>query len=986
MSRARRDSSGPEREGLLFPETVHELPGRVRLRHHPVRRNPDLARHVEMAIAALAGVRRVHINTLTASILVEFSAPCSPAALRRAIASALMSHPEEEPFRREAEVARGPEPEAWHAMSASDALRLLGSDATLGLTADEARQRLLRHGPNELPAAQPRSLTELVTGQLATLPVALLSVSALLSVATGGLVDAVVILGVVAVNAAIATTTERQAERTILGLRSYTHQPVAVARGGELRKEDPAELVPGDIIVLAPGALVPADARLVTSQDLAVNEAALTGEALPVQKDAKALCPPGAVLSDRRNMVYRGTAVTGGGAIAVVTATGPSTEIGRVQSLLGQLHPPPTPIQRQLGGLERNLVIVNGLVCGGVLLIGLLRGQPLLPLVRSAVSLAVAAIPEGLPAIATTAMAVGVSEMRRRDIHIRKIDAVETLGGVGAVALDKTGTLTGHDMAVAAMHVDGAFLDGPPATAASGQLDTARAMLRCAALCSEVDLVAGRLEGSATEKALVAAALDLGIDVADLRRRWPLRRKALRAEGRKRMSTEHESESGLRLFVKGDPREVLERCALRRTSAGDVPMEAESRQKILAANERMAGLALRVLGMAEGAGGQDLADETGLTWLGLAGMANPLRPGVRETIQVFHDAGIRTIMITGDQSATAYAIAKQLDLGVDSEIRVLEAGAIRGLDPETLAALAGKADVFARVSPTDKLQIVRALQAGGRIVAMTGDGVNDGPALRAADVGIALGASGTDVAREVADIVLGNDQLGGLVEALRLGRASHVNIRKVLHYLLSTNASESMLMALSAVTGLREPLTPLQLLWLNLVTDVFPAIALGLEPPEEGVLRRPPLDPRQAILRPEDFVRLLREASIMTAASLAVYAMAGRNGQPAGPVVFHTLTLSQILHVLMCRSESGGRRTGAERRVTPRLVGAMGLGLGLQVAAQAVPPLRWLLGLAPLAPGSLLLIACGAGSTLLANRLLAGVGGGTPNAPAKEAS
>lgn len=986
MSLPRRDRTGPEREGLLFPETVHELPGRVRLRHHPVRRNPELARHIETAIAALGGVRRVRINILTASILVEFWAPCSPAALRRAIASALISHPEEAPIRREAEAEGSPERESWHAMPASDALRQLSADATRGLTAEDAKQRFFRHGPNELPAAQPRSLTELVTGQLATLPVALLSVSALLSVATGGLADAVVILGVVAVNAAIATTTERQAERTILGLRSYAHQPVALARGGELCKADPSEVVPGDIIVLAPGALVPADARLVTSQDLAVNEAALTGEAMPVHKDAEAVCAPGAVLSDRRNMVYRGTAVTGGGAIAVVTATGRSTEIGRVQSLLGQLHPPPTPIQRQLGGLERNLVIVNGLICGGVLLIGVLRGQPLLPLVRSAVSLAVAAIPEGLPAIATTAMAVGVSEMRRRDIHIRKIDAVETLGGVAAVALDKTGTLTGHDMAVAAMHVDGAFLDGPPATAASGQLEAAQAMFGCAALCSEVEFVAGGLEGSATEKALVAAAIDLGIDVEDLRRRWPLRRKALRADGRKRMSTEHDSGAGPRLFVKGDPREVLERCALRRTGAGDVPMDAGSRQQILAANERMAGLALRVLGMAEGDGGQDPANEAGLTWLGLAGMANPLRPGVRETIQVFHDAGIRTIMITGDQSATAHAIARQLDLGVNSEIRVLEAGAIRGINPETLAALAGNADVFARVSPTDKLQIVRALQSGGRIVAMTGDGVNDGPALRAADVGVALGATGTDVAREVADIVLGNDQLDGLIEALRLGRASHDNIRKVLHYLLSTNASESMLMALSAVAGLREPLTPLQLLWLNLVTDVFPAIALGLEPPEEGVLRRPPLDPRQPILRPEDFVRLLREASMMTAASLAVYAMAGRNGQPAGSVAFHTLTLSQIFHVLMCRTESQGLRAGAGRRMTPRLMGAMGLGLGLQIAAQAVPPLRRLLGLAPLAPRSLLLIACGAGSTLLANSLFAATGGGAPNGLAKEAS
>ncbi|MFQ3622938.1 MAG: HAD-IC family P-type ATPase, partial [Acetobacteraceae bacterium] len=413
---------------------------------------------------------------------------------------------------------------------------------------------------------------------------------------------------------------------------------------------------------------------------------------------------------------------------------------------------------------------------------------------------------------------------------------------------------------------------------------------------------------------------------------------------------------------KGDPAEVLARCTHRLAGGGVVPLDSAARRAILAANDRMAGEALRVLGVARREGG-DPRDERGLTWLGLVGLADPLREGADEVIRRLHRAGIRTVMITGDQSATAYAIARRLGLSRAGEIRVLESGALRDLPPETLAALAPQADVFARVSPANKLEIVRALQASGAIVAMTGDGINDGPALRAAEIGIAMGGAGTDVAREVAAMVLADDDLSGILEAIRLGRATYANIRKVLRYLVGTNASETMVMLGAAIAGLAEPLTPIQLLWLNLVSDPLPALALGLEPAETDVLEQEPHDPRAPILSRADFRRVLREGGLMGAAALAASVAAPRGA------AFHGLTLAQLLHALLCRSETHGPfdpRLGAN----PKLAAALAGCVGLQVAAQALPPLRGLLGLGPVGPRGLAAIALTALAPAAANAML----------------
>ncbi|HEX2335186.1 MAG TPA: HAD-IC family P-type ATPase, partial [Hyphomicrobiaceae bacterium] len=511
-------------------------------------------------------------------------------------------------------------------------------------------------------------------------------------------------------------------------------------------------------------------------------------------------------------------------------------------------------------------------------------------------------------------------------------DAVETLGAVEVIGLDKTGTLTENRMAAVAIHAAGMQLtldsgrlthDGNNVAAAAQVI--VRRLFEVTALCSDAIVrpaPSGHLvEGTPTESALVEAALTFGIDVATLRLSARVLATAARGDGRKRMSTLHESDNGRLLCVKGDPLEVLARCTARHTGEGVVALDAEARAAVLRANERMAGQALRVLGVAVAEVDGDPHDERKLVWLGLVGLANPIRPSVVPALQRLHGAGIRTVMITGDQSATAFAIARNLDLANGGELKVLEAGQIAEVPPPVLAALVTQPQVFARVSPVDKLNIVKALQTNGRIVAMTGDGINDGPALRAADIGIAMGGDGTDVAREVADIVLAGDDLAGIIEAIRLGRATYANIRKVLRYLVSTNAAETFTMLGAAIAGGGEPLTPMQLLWLNLISDPLPALALGLEPPEATVLEQPPHDPQAPILSTRDFRHVLREGAVMGTAALAGYFFAGGAGNPAraGTLTFHGLTFAQLLHALSSRSETEGFAAELYRRPNPKL-------------------------------------------------------------------
>jgi Ca2+-transporting ATPase len=871
----------------------------------------------------------------------------------------------------------------WHRIGIGEVLEELGTSAAGGLTSIESGRRLQQFGPNSLPRAEPRSGLSILLGQFASLPVALLGASAVLSLATGGLADALVIVGVVLINATIGFVTEVQAERTITSLVNTSAHSALLVRDGSVVQIPAEGVVPGDILVLSPGMYVAADARLLEVRELTADESALTGESLPVRKSAAILLAGETALADRTNMVYMGTVITGGNGLAAVVATGMRTEIGTIQALVGDTRPPETPMQKQLDRLGNQMVWMSGAICGVVFGVGLLRGYGALEMLKAAVSLAVAAVPEGLPTVATTTLALGIRSMRRHRVLIRSLDAVETLGAVQVICMDKTGTLTRNRMSVLALHVgmrplrvgaagflaDGARFD-PMAS------DELLRLLHVAVLCNETRLehAAGRyqLNGSATENALIHVALLAGIGVAALRDHYPIHATEYRAENRNYMRTVHPAGGGAWMVaVKGSPLEVLDLCGWYVRDGSRHPLGQDERLAIVNENERMAGEALRVLGFAYGLWqGDPRPPDCDLVWIGLAGMADPIREGVPELIGLFHRAGIKTVMITGDQSATAYAVGKDLGLSGTDRIEILDSAKLETVDPVLMSALAGRIDVFARVSPAHKLQIVKGLQRAGKVVAMTGDGINDGPALKAADIGVAMGDSGTDVARDVADVLLEDDELQTMIVAVSEGRTIYDNIRKAIHFLMSSNMSEIAVMLASIGAGLGQPLNPMQLLWINLITDVFPGLALAVEPPEPDVLSRPPRDPNEPIIRRQDIKHYTVETAALTAGTMAAYGYGVARyglGPQANTLAFMTLTTAQLLHAFGCRSEHHGlfTRGGLPRNRWLEL--AAGGSLAVQALTVLVPGLRGLLGCTPVGPADAAVIAAGSLGSFLVN-------------------
>lgn len=993
--------------------------GRARYRVHGLYRSPSLQRHLEVRLAEEAGIRAVSASTLTGNILLLFhpdvclatitallttivaeyvpqSTDTSHSVARRPPATVNGAHVSSSAsaawmLRRRVQTApqaavqvKPQESASWHCLTTDTVIASLRTAPDAGLSRTAVQHHLRMYGPNRPPEVAPRSGLSIFLRQFASLPVALLGVAGGVSVATGGLADAFVIAGVMVINAVIGYVTESQSERTIHSLRRAVKPAALVRRDGDVCTVQAEEIVPGDVLVLRPGSYVAADARLIETQRLSVNESVLTGESLPVRKLTAALQRADVPLGDRSNMVYTGTYVVGGQGLAVVVATGRHTEMAQIQTLVETAQSPKTPLQRQLHHLGRQLVLLSSAVCALVFGIGLLRGYGGAQMLKTSIALAVAAVPEGLPTVATMVLAIGIRTLRRHRVFIRHLGAVETLGAIQVICLDKTGTLTYNKMSVVAIHTGGQSIHVANSTfhTAEERLDPLDCeellrIMHVSALCSETEVVRRNgtfvLHGSSTENALLQMAITAGIDIAQIRQRHPLLRIRHRAENHNSMRTLHATPDDRRLIaVKGSPQEVLAMCAWQLHEGQLKPLDTAARTAIESENERMASAALRVLGLAYNVydDGDPASPQKDLIWLGLVGMMDPIRDGVQDAIEQFHQAGIDTVMLTGDQSTTAHAISKALRLSRDEQIEHLDATQLTHLDPEVLTALASRVRVFARVSPSHKLEIVQALQRVGKVVAMTGDGLNDGPALKAADIGIAMGHSGTDMAREVADVVLEDDNLETMIIAVSQGRTIYTNIRKSVHFLLATNLSEMVLMLTAMSLGMGQPLNAMQLLWINLLTDIAPGLALAVEPPEPDVLCQPPRNPCEPIVQAADLKRIAFESAVLSTGALGAYgyglARYGMGAQ-ANTLAFTSLTAGQLLHALSCRSQSRGLFDTPALPKNSWLTMALGGSFALQLLAMLVPGLRRLLGLTPLMWRDGIVVGLGAVMPLIVN-------------------
>jgi Ca2+-transporting ATPase len=974
-------------------EAIHtSVKGRARFRVEGLLRSESLKSYLELRLSEKREITSVRASTLTASVLVYFNSDRDPRKIASFIESALVDYREQvqrlgspgvpapgkaSPRGNNGLLARlrktmlpldgqRAKKRPWHLMEAESALAALGASRVSGLPSEVAAANLRKYGLNILPESVSRSRLDIFFGQFRSLPVVLLLAAAGLSVLTGGLADSLVIMAVVALNAAIGYKTESQAEETISSLKRLVRPSAWVLRSGALQEVPAEQVALGDILVLRPGTYVAADARLIEASHLSVDESVLTGESLPVVKTSRPLAGPDISLPDRVNMVYTGTLITGGQGLAVAVATAKFTEVGRLQILVGEAAPPETPMERRLRKIGNQLVAVSSGLCGVVFGIGLLRGYGPLQMLKTSVALAVAAVPEGLPTVATTTLALGVQSMRRHHVLVRQLDAVATLGAVQTLCLDKTGTITLNRMSVVRIHTGmrSVFVSEGEFSNAGGRLnpftsDDLLRLIHVSVLCSETEVEQSEgkyvLRGSATENAIVHMAIEAGVDIGELERKYPLLKIAHRSESRNFMSTLRWYPEGQRLVaLKGSPPEVLAMCSWLVREGRRVPLTDEDRFDIESANERMAADALRVLGVAysvQGAEADLEGTQDGFIWLGLLGMADPVRKGVRELMAGFHRAGIDTVMITGDQSPTAYAIGKELNLSDGAPLEILDSTHLARVDPELMRGLSQAVHVFARVSPAHKLQIVQALQGAGKVVAMTGDGINDGPALKAADIGIAMGRSGTDVARDVADVVLEEDNLETMLVAVSDSRTIYNNIRKSVHFLLATNLSEIMVMFSALAMGIGSPLSAMQLLWINIMSDVWPGLALAFEPPEPDVLSRPPRDPAEPIVRASDLKRVGVEAATISAATLGAYGYGAARygiGPKAGTMAFQSLTTAQLLHALSCRSEKISIFDKDGLPPNRYLSVALGCSLILQMLSMLVPGLRKLLGLTPL--------------------------------------
>ena len=802
-------------------------------------------------------------------------------------------------------------------MTVQKTAEMLRVDIETGLTDIQITERKFRYGPNRLDKQKEKTLFMKILYQFSDPMVIILMVAAAVSFVTEWLnsradfVDPAIIMAIVFLNAGIGVFQENKAEKALESLKEMLSPAAVVRRNGENVRIPAEDILPGDILIIETGDIIPADCRLIKSVDLTMDEASLTGESHGVHKDADAVCEKNTPVGDKKNMVWSATMVSSGRGEGIVTATGMDTEVGKIAGILISEAVPQTPLQQKLARTGQSLGLAALSICGVIFVFGLLRSMAPMEIFLTAVSLAVAAIPEGLPAIVTIMLAIGVQRMADNRAVMRKLSAVETLGSASVICSDKTGTITQNRMNV------------------SEWWEASEKSFLCAALCSN--------NIGQTEKALIRGAEEKGYIREEWEERYPRIKEEPFDSVKKWMGTVHRFPSGDRCFVKGAPDAVLEKCSV----------TGERKNQILRKNREMASRALRVIAFAEGEG----SGFENMRFAGLAGISDPPRPEVREAVKTCRNAGIKVVMITGDHEATAAAIAVEAGIADGKEPGFSLSGrALEEMTEEQLEEKIEKYSVFARVTPKDKVRIVKAFQRKGHIVAMTGDGVNDAPALKAADIGCAMGIGGTAVARGAADMVLADDNFATIVTAVKEGRGIYDNIRKAVHFLLSSNIGEILTIFAAILMGWNTPLLPVQLLWINLITDSFPAIALGVDPADKDIMKRSPVKKEKSLFADGMTANILVEGIMIGTLSLFAFAV-GYNAYGSLDVgrtlAFTVLGMSQLVHAFNMRSEEKSVFTlGVFSNMY--LTGAFFLCCALQAAVVSVPVLASVFKVVPL--------------------------------------
>ncbi|MEO5969150.1 MAG: HAD-IC family P-type ATPase [Bdellovibrionia bacterium] len=912
------------------------VPGRIRLSVPALYRTDGLATRIRDGLIQHSGILKVQVNSLTGNVLVVYRfRKKTLVEIIQMLARVLKKESENRERQSSHRIMQ------WHCMAPDEVSRYLGSSSLSGVNPKAVQEQRKKFGNNFISRKAGRSKFSIFAQQYENLPAKLLIGSSVLSLLTNGIVDAVVVGVVLLVNGYLGYAMESTSEKIIQAIGSPDRRKIRVCRGDDhctphskWLEIDPVDLVAGDIFLLEPGMTVPADGRLIWVESLTVDESALTGESFPASKQATTLHKSQLAIGDRINMVFRGTVVTGGSAMAIAVSVGNNSELGRIQGLMDLNMQPLTPLEKQLNRLGNQMsgtaVVVSGLVLG----IGLLRGQRFIVVLKSALSLTVAAIPESLPTVATMTLARGLVNLKKQNVVVRHLRAIETLASIDHVCLDKTGTITMNQMEVTLIATfcgefnlleSGVSLDDQSIDL--NDYVAAKKLVEVCCLCNEAEVDRVRLDnegrpiinGSATEKALLEMAYKTGSDPLELRIRYPLISTVYRSEMRHYMMTTHQTNTGKKLrAVKGSPLEVLELCKRYQKGNKSYPLSKSLKAAVTQKNEKFAKNGFRVLGVAYRI---DEGPARDLIWLGLVSMNDPIRKDISKIIPIFNRAGIDFSMITGDQPVTAQAIGKTL----------------------------GIQNIYARVSPARKLEIVREIQSSqNRVVAMIGDGVNDGPALKIADVGIAMAARENETASQAADIVLPSDNINGLISAIREGRSIHQDIKKAVDYAVSKNMSEILFTLVSTLIWKSEPLSPTQFLWINLITDTLPELALANESPANDVLKDGPEVYKQNILSKKDTGKVVFDSLALSIAPLLSYSFGmfqHGSTRRASSSAFLTMAGSSLLYTLNSRSNDVSILQYKNIPKNDHVNIAIGVGFAIQTLGIMFPPLRKLLAL-----------------------------------------